>query len=93
MYRPFLLLILILILSCAENKSVTENEMEVMTLTDDLYGGTGGISVDVSGNIYSSDFGPVLGGLSPTFPLNSRIFKITYVPAIANTSVTTTVTT
>ena len=50
-------------------------ELEVITLTEPIPGGTGGVSVDKKGNIYVSDFGPLLGqGSAGT---NNKIFKIT----------------
>lgn len=60
-----------------DNKRSERPEKEVETLVDDLYGGTGGISVDASGNIYSSDFGPFLGQVNPDFKFVSKVFKIT----------------
>ena len=59
------------------NKSSDRYEKEVETLVDDLYGGTGGISIDAEGNIYSSDFGPFLGKINPDFKVVSKVFKIT----------------
>ena len=59
------------------NKSSDRYEKEVETLVDDLYGGTGGISIDAEGNIYSSDFGPFLGQINPDFKVVSKVFKIT----------------
>ena len=59
-------------------ESKVENyEQEVETLVDDVYGGTGGISVDAEGNIYTSDFGPFLGQINPNFKIVSKVFKIT----------------
>lgn len=53
-----------------------QNPKDVTTLVEHLYGGTGGISVDQHGNIFSSDFGPFLGTI-PNFNAPTRVFKIT----------------
>ncbi len=68
------LLSLYLLSSCVENASQT-TPPEVVTLVDNLYGGTGGMSVDASGYIYSSDFGPFLGSI-PNFQPATRVFRI-----------------
>ncbi len=59
--------------SCQDD---TPAETDVITFADNLYGGTGGVSVDKDGNIYSSDFGPFLGTI-PNFNFTTRVFKIT----------------
>jgi len=67
------------LLSCNTNpseRSQQETGKEVETFTDDLYGGTGGLTVDKEGNIYSSDFGPFLGQLAQNFSPKNKIFKI-----------------
>jgi len=69
-----------ILLSCNTGYSESSNQetrTQVETFTDDLYGGTGGLSVDMEGNIYSSDFGPFLGQLAKNFTPKSKIFKIT----------------
>ncbi len=73
------LAIIALVTACSSqgNKSSVSDEKEVETLVDDLYGGTGGVSVDAEGNIYSSDFGPFLGQINPDFKVVSKVFKIT----------------
>ena len=72
--------VLALFAACApsnDNLKTASPEREVETLVDDLYGGTGGVSVDGEGNIYSSDFGPFLGQINPNFQIVSKVFKIT----------------
>lgn len=74
------IVIIALVTACSSpqgNKSTVPDEKEVETLVDDLYGGTGGISVDAEGNIYSSDFGPFLGQINENFKVVSKVFKIT----------------
>ena len=72
-------LIFSLAISCTPNKldQSPAEPLEVETLIDDLYGGTGGVSVDSEGNIYSSDFGPFLGQINKNFAIVSKVFKIT----------------
>jgi sugar lactone lactonase YvrE len=62
------------LLSCGEKNSDRANT-EVEVFVANLYGGTGGVSVDRDGNVYVSDFGPILGG--PRFLVYDRIFRIT----------------
>jgi len=63
------------LLSCTNAEQTTQKENEVETLVANLYGGTGGLSVDQQGNVYSSDFGPVLGSVQGLTP-ECKIFKI-----------------
>lgn len=75
-----LILAISILLSCNSGPSEIsqqENVKDVESFTDDLYGGTGGLSVDKEGNVYSSDFGPFLGQLAQNFTPKSKIFKIT----------------
>lgn len=51
-------------------------QQQVETFASNLYGGTGGLSVDKTGNVYSSDFGPFLGAVQNLLP-QCKIFKIT----------------
>lgn len=68
-------LVTIALVSCQTDQSQsTPNEVEV--LVANLYGGTGGLSVDKQGNIYNSDFGPFLGRV-PNLISANKIFKIT----------------
>lgn len=66
-----------LVIACNKTEKPPPEERQVETLVDDLYGGTGGVSVDNEGNIYSSDFGPFLGQVNPNFKIVSKVFKIT----------------
>ena len=45
---------------------------QVITLTDAIDGGSGGLATDPAGNIYIGDFGETLGG-----PPGTRVFKVT----------------
>ena len=50
----------------------------VITLTDVIQAGSGGMAVDADGNIYSADFGTALSG-----PPGTRVFKITPAGAVS----------
>lgn len=63
-------------MTACQNTDPTKEDNEVDVLVENLYGGTGGLSVDRQGNVYSSDFGPYLGRI-PGLPLASKIFKVT----------------
>ncbi|MEQ8424938.1 MAG: hypothetical protein RIA63_09525, partial [Cyclobacteriaceae bacterium] len=60
---------------CGDGNKLEEAK-QVEVFAEDLYGGTGGISVDAQGNVYSSDFGPFLGSVKDLLP-QCKIFKIT----------------
>lgn len=70
------LLQLALIVTSCQTTDRTKEDSEVEVVVENLYGGTGGLSVDREGNIYSSDFGPYLGRV-PGLPLASKVFRIT----------------
>ena len=74
--RSLFLIISIIFWSCNDPNRATERERQVEVFVANLYGGTGGISVDREGNVYSSDFGPYLSGVYGKLPL-SKIYKIT----------------
>ncbi|MEQ9425309.1 MAG: hypothetical protein RJQ09_12870 [Cyclobacteriaceae bacterium] len=78
MKHPYLVLIVIFAIACSEPQPKNQEtpEPEVTTLVADVYGGTGGLSVDSSGNIYTSDFGPFLGQINPNFKVVSKVFKV-----------------
>jgi len=52
-----------------------QSEAEVTTFIENLYAGTGGLTVHQNGDIYVSDFGPVLSGIRNLTPKN-RVFRI-----------------
>jgi len=68
------LILFLSIFSCNNYSGIKEQQVE--TLAANLYGGTGGLSVDKTGNVYSSDFGPFLGAVQNLLP-QCKIFKIT----------------
>lgn len=65
----------LMMLSCSSPDSPPISESEVTTFIDNLFAGTGGVTIGPDSNIYVSDFGPVLGGLRGLKPLN-KVFKI-----------------
>ncbi len=73
MIRIALVGLAFLAMNC-KNASRVPPPQEVEVLVANLYGGTGGLSVDKQGNIYSSDFGPILGEMN--FKAYSKIFRI-----------------
>lgn len=75
-YSLLLIFFSFILLDCTNESTKTTEEKEVEVLVANLYGGTGGISVDKEGNIYSSDFGPFLGRVNDLLP-QCKIFKIT----------------
>lgn len=73
----FAALVCCFLLSCnATNEQQTDQtEAEVTTFIENLYAGTGGLTVHPNGDIYVSDFGPVLSGIQNLTPKN-RVFRI-----------------
>ncbi len=63
-----------LFIQCNSNTELSDDK-EVTTFVENLYAGTGGVTVGTDGTIYVSDFGPWLGGLNNLNPTN-RIYKI-----------------
>ena len=57
------------------SETIQNSDQEVVTFADNLFGGTGGVSIDPQGNIFVSDFGPTLNGIRGLNPKN-RIFKL-----------------
>lgn len=79
MTRLALFCMLALYSSCNQHSDNTTDPVysnqEVITYIETLYGGTGGLTVGADGNIYVSDFGPLLSGVENLNPLN-RVFRI-----------------
>ncbi|MEQ8301978.1 MAG: hypothetical protein RIB47_01210 [Cyclobacteriaceae bacterium] len=73
--HQYALIIVCALCACTNADQTTQKEYEVETFVANLYGGTGGLSVDHLGNVYSSDFGPVLGSVQGLTP-ECKIFKI-----------------
>ncbi len=74
--KCYLLIAILNLFGCQSPQQVAIQSKEVEVFSENLYGGTGGISVDQHGNVYSSDFGPFLGAVKDLLP-QCKIFKIT----------------
>lgn len=74
--KVIFLFVIIILVSCNSYESKNNSEeSEVVSLIDNLYCGTGGLTVGPDGFIYLSDFGPWLSG-TPVLNPKNRVYKI-----------------
>lgn len=76
---PWLMLLFLFACNAPESThSSTEDsdeDLEVISMIDNLYCGTGGLSIGPDSNIYLSDFGPWLSG-TPVLNPKNRVYKL-----------------
>ena len=70
-----LILNAIIFLYACENPTKKKSSLEVITLVEHLYGGTGGVTVGPDNFVYISDFGPWLGGVGNLSPPN-KVYRM-----------------
>jgi sugar lactone lactonase YvrE len=70
------LFVAITLASCNSSETKKDSEeFEVVSILDNLYCGTGGLTVGPDGYIYLSDFGPWLSG-TPVLNPKNRVYKV-----------------